>query len=103
MRRYGRMVLISLGFFAMTGCQVLTGGNVFSPRLSDDTITTSVSQAMMNNQNLINVPIHVETHQGNVILSGYVKTIRQSDTAGEVASKVHGVKTVQNNLIVRKW
>lgn len=86
----------------MSGCQMLSGGNVFAPRLSDDAITSSVQQAM-NNNNLINVPIHVETHQGNVMLSGYVKTIRQSDTAGDVAAKVPGVKSVQNNLIVRKW
>lgn len=87
----------------MAGCQMLTSGNLFAPRFSDDAITSSVNQAMMNNINLAGIPIHVETHQGNVMLSGYVKTIRQSDTAGDVASKVPGVKSVQNNLIVRKW
>ncbi len=86
----------------MSGCQMSTGESIFPHRHSDEAITASVNQAMMNNRNLVNVPVHVETHQGNVMLSGYVKTIRQSDTAGDVASKVPGVKSVQNNLIVRK-
>lgn len=87
----------------IAGCQMLTSGNVFAPRLSDEAITSSVKEAMLNDNNLVNVPIRIETHQGNVMLSGYVKTIRQSDTAGDVASRVPGVKSVQNNLIVRKW
>ncbi|KTD13287.1 hypothetical protein A8135_12225 [Legionella jamestowniensis] len=103
MRKYCRIALMCISFMAMSGCQMLSGGNIFAPRLSDEAITSSVKQAMMNNNNLMNVPIQVETHQGNVMLSGYVKTIRQSDTAGDVASKVPGVKSVQNNLIVRKW
>ena len=37
-----------------------------------------------------------------VYLSGYVKAIRQSDTAGEIAGQVPGVEFVQNEIIVRK-
>ncbi|WED43579.1 BON domain-containing protein [Legionella cardiaca] len=104
MRKYYRILLVGIGFILTVGCQqTITGESIFSPRSSDDAITASVNQAMMRNRILVDVPVHVETHQGNVMLSGYVKTIRQSDTAGDIALKVPGVKTVQNNLIVRKY
>lgn len=93
----------------LVGCQTLTnhgvfssGHSLFSPSHSDQTITASVNNAFMNNPDLASVPIHVETQKGVVFLSGYVKTIRQSDTAGYVATKVPGVQSVQNGLIVRK-
>lgn len=102
MKKYCRSALIGAGLVLMTGCQMFTGESLFNPRLSDDAITSSVNQAMMNSQELSTVRVHVETNKGNVVLSGYVKTIRQSDTAGDIAGKVAGVKSVQNDLIVRK-
>ncbi|WP_115221949.1 BON domain-containing protein [Legionella donaldsonii] len=102
MRKYYQGMLIALGFSLLTGCQMFSGGNLFQPRLSDESLTASVNTAFINTPELAPVRIHVEAHNGIVLLSGYVKTIRQSDTAGDVASKVNGVKGVENNLIVRK-
>ena len=69
---------------------------------SDASITDSVRGTLANNNQLVGIPIEVQSTNGIVELSGYVKTIRQSDTALELATKVPGVKGVQNNLIVRK-
>lgn len=69
---------------------------------SDATITTSILEAMLNDENLSTVKVHVETTKGVVSLTGYVKTIRQSDTAEDIAKKTPGVKSVQNNIVVRK-
>ncbi|KTD18320.1 BON domain-containing protein [Legionella jordanis] len=102
MRKHVQIVLLALIGLILVGCSFTNGRPVFTPRLSDDAITTSVHQAFVNNRILSDAPVHVETHQGNVVLSGYVKTIRQSDTAADVAAKVPGVKFVQNNIIVRK-
>ena len=46
--------------------------------------------------------VHVETNQTTVILRGYVKKIRQSDTAEQVARQVPGVTMVENRIIVRQ-
>ena len=69
---------------------------------SDETLTQSINSAFMNNPELSNLPIQIDAKRGTVYLSGYVKTIRQSDTAGDVALKVPGVKALHNGLIVRK-
>lgn len=91
-----------LSAFLLPGCQ--TAGNNFfiNPIMSDATITTEVNNAFAGHPLLAGVPVNIQTQQKRVILSGYVKTIRQSDVAAEVASKIPGVKIVENNLIVRK-
>jgi hyperosmotically inducible protein len=101
MKKYNR-IIVSLGFLLMVGCGMVNKIPPFGFRQSDEAITASVNQAFINSKILGVTPVHVETHQGNVLLTGYVKTIRQSDTAADVAASVPGVKSVQNNLIVRK-
>ncbi len=46
--------------------------------------------------------ISIVADEGRITLSGYVKTIRQYDTAFLLAQKTKGVKEVQNNLIIRR-
>ncbi|WP_298628433.1 BON domain-containing protein [uncultured Legionella sp.] len=80
-----------------------SGGNLFSPSYpSGMTLSQSVQDALMSNPDPVIARVHVETNQNVVILSGYVKKIRQSDTAEQIAQKVPGVQSVQNNIIVRQ-
>jgi hyperosmotically inducible periplasmic protein len=104
MRKFYMSGLISACFALLVGCHTVcsTDTHHFHRGNPDEAITASVNSALSTNQDLSALGIHVATQQGAVALSGYVKTIRQLDTAGEVASKVPGVRTVQNNLIVRK-
>lgn len=85
------------------GCHMSNTSTLFTGHPSDEALTNAVRQAMVSNPIVADAPIQVEAHQGQVSLSGYVRTIRQSDTAYEVATKVAGVHGVQNNLIVKKW
>jgi hyperosmotically inducible protein len=98
MKKYYRNGLIGLCFAFLVGCQSINS-NV---GLSGYNLTDAVNSAFMNHPELAPLAIHIETQKGTVFLSGYVKTIRQSDTALEIAGKVPGVRTVQNGLIVRK-
>lgn len=87
----------------VAGCQMDSLGDMSWPGAhSSASVNEMVSQALMSNAQLAGLSIRVESDQGNVRLSGYVKTIRQSDVAADVAGKVRGVKMVQNDLIVRK-
>lgn len=97
-----RIAALSLGLMLLSGCQSYEGGGVFSLQSSDASLNTAVQTALQNNHRLAEFPLHVETAAGIVYLSGYVKTIKQSDTAAEVAAKVRGVKQVENNIIVRR-
>ena len=45
--------------------------------------------------------VKVVAYDGLVQLSGFVKTSAQKNSAGEVASKLVGVKSVENNLTVK--
>ena len=103
MHKYYRHIVVALSLACLLGCQASTGENLFVSQPSRDaTITTAVLEAMLTNENTSTITVHVETTNGVVLLSGYVKTIRQSDTSEDVARKTPGVKSVQNNIIVRK-
>lgn len=65
-------------------------------------LAESVQEAFMRHDELAVAPIHIEARQNVVILSGYVKKIRQSDTAEQIARQVPGVQSVENRLIVRQ-
>ena len=86
----------------LVGCHTTNYPGLFAYGPSDQAVTASVGSAFMHNRALATAPIHIETHQGTVFLKGYVKTIRQSDMAVDVATRVPGVRAVRNELIVRK-
>lgn len=44
----------------------------------------------------------METYKGMVQLSGFVSSKAQIQKAGEIARSVEGVKSVNNNLIVKQ-
>lgn len=97
-----KFFLLFIAILFLGACQPLKGRTSFLSFHSDSEITQEISQAFMNHPLLNELPIRIESHEGIVALSGYVHTIRQSDTAGELAAQMKGVKSVQNNLIVRK-
>lgn len=107
MNKYALSGLVAGILLLLTGCQTFnTGSGSLLPasmhRMTDNEISLSVQSALVNSNQFVGIPITIQTVQGNVSLSGYVKTIRQSDVAADLASKVEGVKFVENNLIVRK-
>lgn len=97
-----RGIAFFFSLLLLSGCQLYSGAPLFQPPSTDALITSSVKEAFAQDASLASLPLHVETADKVVYLSGYVKTIRQSDTAQWVASKVTGVKSVENDIIVRK-
>lgn len=91
-----------LMFFMTAGCHDMQGDffRGFSKR--GETLNTSVESALLQSGEFNSASIHVTTENGVVQLTGYVKTIRESDRAQMIASQVPGVKTVDNQLIVKK-
>ena len=108
MRSVYKGVILGLGAVFLLGCQPMEEPNspmatIFqAPKSNDATISEAVNEALMNNVELSRYRFRVDTVNAVVTVSGYVKTIRQSDKAGEIASKVPGVRSVHNNVIVRK-
>lgn len=103
MRNFYKGLVIALSLLFMIGCHTQeTAFNVFDFQSKDESITAAVKENFAQNPLLAQTNINIHTEHHVVALSGYVKTIRQSDMAADIASKVNGVKSVQNEIIVRK-
>ncbi len=102
-----KSILAIMLAITLTGCQTTARGTPgmggFINNLpTTNNLASSVQAAFDNEPVLTGMPIKIEAQGDMVRLSGYVKTIRQSDMAAFVASKVNGVKMVDNNIIVKK-
>lgn len=86
----------SLGACAQTQTSESTGAYV-----DDASITTKVKTALLGDVGLKVFDIHVDTQHDVVVLTGVVDSKRTVNHAGDVASQVTGVRSVQNNLVVR--
>jgi hyperosmotically inducible protein len=70
--------------------------------VDDSVITTKVKSLLAADDFLKSFEIGVETYKGTVQLSGFVDSQKAIDKAGEIAGSVKGVKSVKNNLNVKK-
>lgn len=103
MRKYLLNAAAVVFTLLLVGCQ--TSGpvsNVFSPYPPEVTLAQSVQDALMRSDDPVIAQVRVDADKNTVTLSGYVKKIRQSDTAEQIASKVPGVQMVENHIIVRQ-
>jgi hypothetical protein len=106
MAKYLLNALIVLFLFTLGGCQSNKGiPNVFTPFAPSFApsagLAQTVQEALMRSDDPYITRVHVETRQDVVILTGYVKKIKQSDVAEQIARQVPGVRSVQNNIIIR--
>ena len=70
--------------------------------VDDSVITTKVKSLLAADDFLKSFEISVETYKGIVQLSGFVDSQKAIDKAGEITRGVKGVKSVKNNLNVKK-
>ena len=69
--------------------------------VDDSVITTKVKALLAEDDFLKSFQISVETYKGAVQLSGFVDAQQAIDKAVEIAHSVKGVKSVNNDLIVK--
>lgn len=69
---------------------------------SDTAITTKVKAELLAEKGIPSTSISVDTQKGVVHLSGAVENAEQVRKAGALAARVKGVKSVTNNLTVKK-
>jgi hypothetical protein len=91
------MFIASFVACASTSKQEGTGEYV-----DDSVITTKVKSQLAADDFLKSFEISVETYKGIVQLSGFVDSQLAVNKAGEIARGVQGVKSVQNDLNVKK-
>ena len=69
---------------------------------TDDYINDTVKQKLAADTVVKGGGLDISVKDGVVTLSGKVSENRQKDKAGSIAKKVHGVKSVINNIKVEK-
>jgi hyperosmotically inducible protein len=69
--------------------------------LEDSVITARVKAALLAEKGIPSLSISVETYEGSVRLSGFVKAADIVSRAGRVTAGVAGVRSVNNNIAVR--
>ncbi len=88
--------ILPIGACAQTAKSESTGEYV-----DDSAITTKVKAAIMQDAQLKVLQIHVTTYMDRVQLSGFVDNPQMVARATAVVSNVPGVRSIQNNLIVK--
>jgi hyperosmotically inducible periplasmic protein len=73
-------------------------GTTVGTTIDDSAITAKVEAALVGNPTTKAREIKVTTSHGVVELSGFVDSNEEKDTAAQLASAVHGVKGVDNEL-----
>lgn len=68
---------------------------------SDSVITTKAKAELLAEKDLKSLQISVKTFNGAVILSGFVDDEMSKSKAETIVSKIEGVKSVKNSLVVK--
>lgn len=68
--------------------------------VSDSTITGKIKAKLLKEEGLKGMKVSVETHQGVVLLSGFVDNADQVKQAETIAKSTEGVKSVKNSIVV---
>ena len=69
--------------------------------IDDSAVTARVKSALLTEKSLKSSAISVETFKGRVQLSGFLSSTAEVNKAVSVTKAVKGVKTVENDLIVK--
>ena len=93
------LVALITGFAACASTSKQEGAGEY---VDDSVITTKVKSQLAADDFLKSFEISVETYKGIVQLSGFVGSQQAVDKAGEIARGVQGVKSVENDLNVKK-
>lgn len=85
----------------VSGCAVMRGQETVGAYVDDSAITTAVKARFVDSQQVAASSISVETLNGTVMLSGFATSLNEKTSAGDLARTVNGVRTVQNQIVVR--
>lgn len=69
--------------------------------IDDATLTAKVKAALAENPDVKAMEVNVETHRGDVQLSGFVTTQAEINKAVQLARNVKGVRSVKNDIRIK--
>jgi osmotically-inducible protein OsmY len=93
--------VVILGVLA-AGCSSSTSGRTVGDKVDDSTILASVKSKLVAEKPANLTKVNVDVTNGTVYLTGNVESAEQKTRAGRLAQETRGVKSVVNNLEVRR-
>ena len=94
-------MLVLLVLAVIAGCAASRTQESTGQYVDDSTITAKVKAEILGDPALKVFQISVETFKGTVQLSGFVNSAEMRNRAAVVASRVSGVQSVKNDLLVK--
>jgi hyperosmotically inducible protein len=101
MKRLAKITSSFMLILTLSACQMSGGMSGMMIDGSDESVSRRVQQALYLNDDPVIANLHAESIQGILVLTGFVKKIKQSDDAEIIARNTPGVREVKNNIIVR--
>lgn len=83
------------------GCAVTRGQQTVGAYVDDVAITIAIKNQLTTNKDVDISAISVETLNGIVTLSGFVRNATDRTTADSIARTVNGVSAVMNEIAIR--
>jgi len=97
-----RLLIAVLLAIALGGCAPAEKKQTSGEYIDDAWITSKVKGAFVKDPQLSAAQIKVDTYQGEVQLSGFVADAGNVGKAAAVAGGVKGVRSVRNDILVKK-
>lgn len=108
MNIYYKLLVLAVsvtGVLSFTGCNKTqedasksATGTTVGTEIDDSIITAKVKSKLLADQDIKGFDLKVETHKGDVLLSGFVDNQAQIDHAIMITRSVEGVKNVDNKV-----
>jgi osmotically-inducible protein OsmY len=95
-------VLGCIAALFVTGCGSTSDGRSTGQVIDDTAIHTKVKAALVNDPVVSGTAINVDVERGVVVLTGAVNGDVEKTKAEDIARGVNGVRSVENNLVVRQ-
>ena len=87
---------------AVSGCSVMRGQSTPGEYVDDVAITSKVKAELLDNDNVEGLDVNVDSTNGRVTLRGWATSDAEIKSAGEIARKVEGVRSVDNQIQVKR-
>lgn len=91
----------SLSYQEFADLKIQTSQKALKTAVSDSWITTKAKAMLLEEESLKSFKISVETHHGEVLLSGFVSDPTLKSKAEAVVAAIDGVKSVKNAIEVK--
>lgn len=95
------MLCLAVAVLTLSGCEVFREEQTVGEYIDDTVLTSRVKTELIRAEDVSGTDIQVETFNGIVQLSGFVRSEQEKRRAEEIARRVPGVRDVDNAMRVK--